>query len=91
MSKREPITAAIAGREIAPVQRAGFSINEYCAAIDLCRASFYNIEPELRPRSVLIGRRRIIIEPPAEYLARLAAAQAGVAASRHGADARRAA
>jgi len=61
--------------DVATTDRAGWSIPSYCAACDFSRASFYNLPPELRPRSIKLGKRRIIIEPPAEYLARLAAAQ----------------
>jgi hypothetical protein len=39
------------------------------------RATFYNLPAELRPRSIKLGNRHIIIEPPADYLARLATAQ----------------
>ena len=59
------------------VARAGFGVDEYCAAVSFCRATYYNLPPALRPQSVLVGRRRIIIEPPAQYLARLAATQQG--------------
>jgi len=57
------------------IPRAGFGLEEFCAAVGYCRASYYNLPAELRPRSVTVGRRRIIIEQPAAYLARLAAAQ----------------
>jgi hypothetical protein len=55
--------------------RAGWSISSYCAACDFSRATFYNLPDDLRPRSLKLGKRRIIIEPPSEYLARLAAVQ----------------
>jgi hypothetical protein len=55
--------------------RAGLGLNEFCTAVGYCRATYYNLPLDVRPRSVLIGRRRIIIEQPAEYLARLAGAQ----------------
>lgn len=54
---------------------AGWSIPAFCASCSFSRASFYNIPDELRPRSVKLGKRHIIIEAPAEYLARLAMAQ----------------
>lgn len=66
---------ATTSRPEAAIPKAGFSIDEYCAAISYCRATYYNLPPELRPRSIKIGKRRIIVEPPAEYLARLSAAQ----------------
>jgi len=55
--------------------RAGWSIPSYCAACGFSRATFYNLTDEQRPRSLKLGKRHIIIEPPADYLARLAAAQ----------------
>lgn len=57
------------------IDRAGWSIPAFCAACDFSRASFYNIPSDLRPRSVKLGKRHIIIEQPSVYLARLAAAQ----------------
>jgi hypothetical protein len=36
---------------------------------------FYNLPGDQRPRSLKLGKRHIIIEPPGTYLARLAAAQ----------------
>jgi hypothetical protein len=56
-------------------QRVGWSIPAYCEAVGYSRAMFYLLPSELRPRSVKVGRRHIVIEPPAKYLARLAAAQ----------------
>jgi len=55
--------------------RAGWSIPAYCEACDFSRATFYNLPPDLRPRSIKLGKRHIIIEPPSEYLARLATTQ----------------
>jgi len=55
--------------------RAGWSIPSYCAACGFSRATFYNLTDEQRPRSLKLGKRHIIIEPPADYLARLATAQ----------------
>lgn len=55
--------------------RAGWSIPSYCDACNFSRATFYNLPENLRPRSLKIGKRHIVIEPPGEYLARLAEAQ----------------
>jgi hypothetical protein len=73
------VAVSRSGRKRLQLPRAGSSLDEFCAAVGFCRATYYNLPPELRPRSVLIGRRRIIIEHPPEYLARLAAAQMGAA------------
>ncbi len=65
--------------ETIAADRAGWSIPAFCAACNFSRASFYNIPGDLRPRSVKLGKRHIIIEHPAAYLARLAQTQ-GMAA-----------
>jgi len=64
---QEPVTTAPA--------RAGWDIPSYCAACGFSRATFYNLPDESRPRSLKLGRRRIVVEPPAAFLARLASAQ----------------
>ena len=63
-------------QQIPPAIKVGRGVNEFCAAIDLCRGSYYNLPPELQPKSVKFGKRRIIIEDPRSYLERIAAAQA---------------
>jgi hypothetical protein len=63
--------------EATPADRAGWSIPAFCASCDFSRASYYNLPDDLRPRSIKLGKRHIIIESPAEYLARLAAMQEG--------------
>ena len=66
-----------------PEIRAGYTVEEYFGEgkqVPICRASYYNLPAELRPRSITIGRRRIIIEEPRAYLDRLAAAQQAEAA-----------
>ena len=59
----------------AAAERAGWSVPSYCSAVGYSRAMYYLLPPELQPKSVKLGKRRIIIEPPADYLARLAATQ----------------
>ena len=55
--------------------RAGWSIPSYCEACNFSRALFYKLPPDRRPRTLKIGKRHIVIEPPAQFLARLAAEQ----------------
>ncbi len=55
--------------------RAGWSISSYCEACNFSRATFYNLPHDKRPRSLKIGKRHIVIEPPSEFLARLATEQ----------------
>jgi hypothetical protein len=56
-----------------PAAPAGWSIPAFCAACNFSRPYFYRLP--VRPRSVKLGKRHIIIEAPAAYLARLATAQ----------------
>lgn len=51
--------------------KAGWSIKEYGPLVDIGRTLYYSMPPDQRPRSVKVGRRTIIIEPPQEYLHRL--------------------
>ena len=55
--------------------RAGYSITDWCADIGISRAGFYNLAPELQPKSVKIGKRHIVVEAPSAYLERIAAQQ----------------
>ena len=57
------------------VHRAGWDIPSFCEACNFSRATFYNLPDGKRPRSLKIGKRHIVIEPPATFLARLAAEQ----------------
>jgi hypothetical protein len=58
-----------------PAIQAGYSPAEWCRRTSISRAAMYALPADLRPRSVKLGRRRIIIEDPAAYLARLARVQ----------------
>ena len=42
---------------------------------DISRAFLYKLPPEQQPHSVKIGKRRVIRESPADWLARMAAEQ----------------
>lgn len=52
--------------------RAGWSIPAWCASAGISRGLFYTLEGERAPRSVKLGKRRIVLEPPSDYLARIA-------------------
>lgn len=52
----------------------------FCALAGIGRTTLYTLPAELRPKSVLIGKCRIITEDPGEWLARVARAKAGEAA-----------
>jgi hypothetical protein len=64
MSKSENATA-----------RAGWDIPSWCDACGFSRAKYYTLPAEMRPRALKLGTRHIVIEPPAQYLSRLADAQ----------------
>jgi len=61
--------------DVKHTDRAGWSIASYCEACNFSRATFYNLPEDRRPRSLKIGKRHIVIEAPAEFLARLAGKQ----------------
>lgn len=54
---------------------AGWAIPPWCEAANISRATFYNLPSALRPHSVKIRRRRVIIESPADYLQRIRSLQ----------------
>lgn len=54
------------------IRQAGYSIPEWCRAVGISRASYYNLPPGQQPRTAHIGRRHIVIEAPADFLNRIA-------------------
>jgi len=56
-------------------QKAGWKMGEYCELVGFGRSKLYTLPLELQPKSVVVGARRVIIEPPSVYLARYAAMQ----------------
>ena len=53
---------------------AGRSISEFAQQVGIARATFYLLDQEHKPLSVKIGKRVIVIEPPSDWLRRMAAA-----------------
>ena len=51
---------------------AGRTIADWTQDVGIARATFYLIDDDCKPASVKIGRRRIIIERGADWLARMA-------------------
>ncbi len=49
---------------------AGWKIADWSRAISISRASFYLLVQ--RPRTVKLGRRTVVVEPPLDYLERIA-------------------
>ena len=62
-------------KEAEPAALAGYAPAEWCRRTSISRAKMYALPRDLQPRSIKLGRRRIIIEDPAAYLARLAQSQ----------------
>lgn len=59
-----------------PQHRAGWDVPRWCAAVGVGRSSFYALPEGLRPLSVKIGRRRLILEAPDQFLRRVASGKA---------------
>ena len=51
--------------------RAGWSVADWCDCVDIGRASYYALPPELQPASIKLGKRRIITEQPGDFLKRI--------------------
>lgn len=57
-------------------EKAGWTIDEHCAACGWGRTFYYSLSTQLRPRTLRIGSKKVVItESPAAFLARLAAEQ----------------
>lgn len=57
------------------LEPAGFLLRVWCNAANISRSLYYTLPPEDRPSSVKFRRRRIITEPPAQWLKRISSAQ----------------
>lgn len=61
--------------KIAQIEKAGFRIKEFATACGLSRATIYALPQTQQPKSIKIGRARVIVESPQQFLQRLAEAQ----------------
>ena len=52
-------------------ERAGYRLRDWCSFVSIARSTFYTLPPEKQPKSVSVGRRRIIVESPVAWLARV--------------------
>lgn len=52
-----------------------WNVKEWCASIGVSHGTFYNLPAELRPESVKLRERRLIIESPGAYLKRISESQ----------------
>jgi hypothetical protein len=57
-----------------PINRAGWSLRDWCDSVGFSIPKFYTLPEAARPRLVKVGTRVIIREAPADYLDRVAAA-----------------
>lgn len=55
--------------------RAGWPLRAWCASANVSVATYYTLKDGIRPKSVKLGKRRIIIEAPADWLRRMAEAE----------------
>ena len=54
------------------IEQVGYAIDIWCTSVGISRATFYKLDGNLKPSQVKIGKRRLIVERPADYMARLA-------------------
>lgn len=59
---------------------AGWHVSQFYKAAGTSKTVMYTMPKHLRPESVAIGRRRIIIDHPADWLRRMKAAEHGAEA-----------
>lgn len=53
-----------------------YSVDEFCRAHRICRATFYNIPEDSRPKTYMVGKRRFISrEAAAEWRRKLEAGE----------------
>lgn len=56
--------------------RVGWSVNAWCRAVGIARPTFYNLPDDQKPLSAKVGKRRIIVDAPQDFLKRRATEQA---------------
>jgi hypothetical protein len=58
------------------MQQEAFRVAAWCRAVQISRSGFYALPEELKPRSIVLGRRRLITESPRAWLERISATKA---------------
>jgi hypothetical protein len=56
---------------VVPIPKAGYPIAAWCEATNISRATFYTLPLEIKPNTVKIGKRHIVIEAPGDFLRRV--------------------
>lgn len=67
VKRRVPRARAI----LPPPERAGWSVEEWCAAIPIGRTLFYDLPAILAPRVIKIRARTVVVESPTSWLERI--------------------
>lgn len=57
--------------------RVGWPITAYVNVVGISKAGYYAMPEDLKPRSVKIGKRRLIVEQPLDWLRRVGQATEG--------------
>lgn len=60
--------------------KAGWAIREFCEDIGISIAKFYTLTTDLKPRTVKLCGRVVVLESPREYLVRIESASANTEA-----------
>lgn len=68
--------------------KAALELGEWCRATNVSRATYYATPDEKKPATVRIGRKLLILETPADWLARMREAGGLVMPKREGAPPR---
>ena len=54
-----------------PAATAGSTIESWCPRVPIARSTFYQLPEDIRPKSLKIGRRVLILESPDAWLKRM--------------------
>lgn len=57
---------------ISALLKSAWPLYEYLKLVGFGKSLYYELDESLRPESILIGRKRMVIEPPSAYVRRLA-------------------
>jgi hypothetical protein len=67
-------TSPTQAKMVASSHRAGWPVRDWCDCAGISDALLYKLDEARRPVSVKIGRKRLIVEAPGEWLRRMAEA-----------------
>jgi hypothetical protein len=81
MDERMNLVTRRRSSSVPPPPKTGWRPKEWCASVGCCTAQFYKILGSGELETVLVGRMRFILTPPAAWLAAKAAEQKSVTVS----------